>query len=81
MQPTTLVLYNPLAELKVSAVHRSMSETERWYAQIEKEALAVTWACEKFTDYGMATPPQVWDKCHLHAWKSKSRRTKWLLSN
>ena len=30
---------------------RSMSETERRYAQIEKEALAVTWACEKFNDY------------------------------
>lgn len=30
---------------------RSMSETERRYAQIEKEALAVTWACEKFSDY------------------------------
>ena len=30
---------------------RSMSETERRYAQIEKEALVVTWACEKFTDY------------------------------
>ena len=28
-----------------------MSETERRYAQIEKEALAVTWPCEKFTDY------------------------------
>ena len=30
---------------------RSMNETERRYAQIEKEALAVTWACEKFSDY------------------------------
>ena len=30
---------------------RSMSETELRYAQIEKEALATTWACEKFRDY------------------------------
>ena len=62
-QPTTLALYNPDAELKISAdassfglgavlfqheedswkpvayASRSMSETERRYAQIEKEAL------------------------------------------
>ena len=30
---------------------RAMSDTERRYAQIEKEALAVTWSCEKFSDY------------------------------
>ena len=30
---------------------RSLSETERRYAQIEKEALAVTWSCEKFSEY------------------------------
>ena len=35
----------------VSYASRSMSETERRYAQIEKEALAVTWACDKFSDY------------------------------
>ena len=28
-----------------------MSEVEQGYAQIEKEALACTWATEKFTDY------------------------------
>ena len=30
---------------------RSMTEVECCYAQIEKEALAATWACEKFTNY------------------------------
>ncbi len=30
---------------------RSMSETERRYVQIEQEALATTWACEKLADY------------------------------
>ena len=28
-----------------------MTPTEQHHAQIEKEALAVTWACEKFRDY------------------------------
>lgn len=28
-----------------------MTETERRYAQVEKEALAVTWACERLSDY------------------------------
>ena len=32
---------------------RSLSETEQRYAVIEKEALASTWACEKFSDYVM----------------------------
>ena len=35
----------------VAYASRLMSKTERRYAQIEKEALAVTWGCEKFTDY------------------------------
>jgi predicted aspartyl protease len=30
---------------------RSMTPTERRYAQVEKEALASTWACDKFADY------------------------------
>ena len=28
-----------------------MSETLKRYSQIEKEALAVTWACDKFANY------------------------------
>ncbi len=35
----------------VSFSSRAMSETECHYAQIEKEALAMTWACEKFRSY------------------------------
>ena len=30
---------------------RAMTETEHHYAQIEKEALATTWACDKFAPY------------------------------
>lgn len=32
-------------------ISRSLSETERRYAVIEKEALATTWACERFAEY------------------------------
>ena len=35
----------------VAFASRSMTETERRYSQIEKEALALIWASEKFADY------------------------------
>ena len=35
----------------VAYASRLVTETERCYAQIEKEALAITWSCEKFSDY------------------------------
>ena len=38
---------------------RSMSETERRYAQIEKETLAVTWACDRFSDYILGRPFEI----------------------
>ncbi len=35
----------------VAFASRALTETETRYAQIEKEALALTWACEKFAEY------------------------------
>ena len=39
----------------VAYASRSMSDTEMRYAQIEKEALAITWACEKFSNHLIGT--------------------------
>jgi hypothetical protein len=39
----------------VAYASRSTSDTEMRYAQIEKKALAITWACEKFSNYLIGT--------------------------
>lgn len=35
----------------VAYISHAMTPTEQRYAQIEKESLAITWACEHFEDY------------------------------
>jgi len=46
LQVQSDVNYRPVAYAS-----RALSNTEKQYAQIEKESLALTWACEHFNDY------------------------------
>ena len=49
-QPVTS-LFRPVVYLS-----RSLTDTERRYSQIEKEALATTWACEPLSNYLIGLP-------------------------
>ena len=40
----------------VTYASRPLSDTEKRYTQIEKEALAATWACDKFSTYVLRRP-------------------------
>ena len=43
----------------VAYASRAMTPTEQRYAQVEKEALAITWGCERFLQYLLGLPFEI----------------------
>ena len=57
---TVLIQKQPDGDWKpVAYASRAITSTEQRYAQVEKEALAVTWACERFNYYLLGMEFQV----------------------
>ena len=63
----------------VAYASRSMTDAESRYTQIEKETLAVTWACERFATYIQGKtiiletdhkPLNTWTACHQELYAS-----------
>ena len=43
----------------VAYASKAMTPTEQRYAQVEKEALAITWGCERFLQYLLGLPFEI----------------------
>ena len=59
----------------VAFIFRKLTEAERKYAQLEKEALAITWACEKLDFYLVGTHFQV--ETTINRWSNYWVRVTW----
>ena len=73
-------------ELRViSYASRSLSDTERRYSQIEKEALAIVWSCERFhmylygADFELMTDHKPLECIFSPTSKTCARIERWLL--
>ena len=61
----------------VAYVSRSMTPTKSRYAQIEKEALALTWACERYSDYLVGLQFKI-ETNHISLWYHYSVQNFWM---
>ena len=62
----------------VAYASRALTTSESRCAQIEKEALALTWACEKFSEYVLMASALNWRPTTNHWFPSLATKT-WML--